>query len=350
MAPLSAILKAVRRAVQRDLGTFRSIRVNNFFLFVALIVYGSLNSGVQPISAAPFFLLLGFLLLFPLSSDPLKRIPPDRLILWPLSKTQHWQLRMASLALSPVIWIAVLLLAVKVRVFAAVSFVGVAMVMQFAIVLSNRMEKRNPHWNFLRFVPQFPGPFGGLIRNNVRHLLSLLDFYIAFLLSLGGCAYRVLNAHPDPAAFRILAILVALALSTYTQSLFGLEFGSGITRYHLLPLRGWQILLAKDVAFLGVLLLLVLPLDPLCGLCFGFVSLAVGHHSSVLMRLPQQRWRFTGGRLLPIGLVQILASMAAGMEEQQHGTVVFALSAAICFFSLACYGTLWDRNSFTLEP
>lgn len=350
MAPLSAILKAVRRAVQRDLGTFRSIRVNNFFLFVALIVYGSLNSGVRPVSAAPFFLLLGFLLLFPLSSDPLKRIPVDRLALWPLSKTQHWQLRMASLMLSPVIWIAVILLAVKVRISAAVSFVGVAMVMQFAVVLSNRMEKGNPHWNFLRLVPQFPGPLGGLIRNNVRHLLSLLDFYIAFLLSLGGAVYRVLSVHPDPAAFPVLAILVALALSTYTQSLFGLEFGSGITRYHLLPLRGWQILMAKNLAFLGVLLLLVLPLDPLCGLSFGLISLAVGHHSSVLMRLPQQRWRFTGGRLLPVGLVQIIASMGAGMEEQQHGIVVLALSAATCFLSLVCYGKLWDRNSFTLEP
>jgi hypothetical protein len=45
-------------------------------------------------------------------------------------------------------------------------------------------------------------------------------------------------------------------MSTYAQSLFGLELGSGsgMTRYHLLPLGGWEILLAKDIAFLAMLL------------------------------------------------------------------------------------------------
>ena len=48
----------------------------------------------------------------------------------------------------------------------------------------------------------------------------------------------------------VLSILIALALITYAQSLFGVDFGSGMTLYRLLPLRGWEILLAKDLAFL----------------------------------------------------------------------------------------------------
>jgi hypothetical protein len=64
MAALRAILKALRRAVVRDLGTLASIKVNNLFLFVALLAYGALNSGQPPKSAEPFFVLLGFLLLF----------------------------------------------------------------------------------------------------------------------------------------------------------------------------------------------------------------------------------------------------------------------------------------------
>jgi hypothetical protein len=85
MAALLAILKALRRAVGRDLGTFESIKVNNLFLFVVLLAYGALNTGLKPTSAYPFFVLLGFLLLFPLSSDPLGKIPPARLGLWPLT-------------------------------------------------------------------------------------------------------------------------------------------------------------------------------------------------------------------------------------------------------------------------
>ena len=53
-----------------------------------------------------------------------------------------------------------------------------------------------------------------------------------------------------------------------------------MTRYRLLPLRGWQILLAKDVAFLGVLLLLTLPLDARAGLAFGLAALAIGRYPS----------------------------------------------------------------------
>ena len=91
-----AILKALSRAVKRDLATFESVKVNNFFLFVALLMFGALVSGVRPSSAEPFLLFLGFLLLFPLSSDPLDKIPPQRLASWPLTRAQRFALRLAS--------------------------------------------------------------------------------------------------------------------------------------------------------------------------------------------------------------------------------------------------------------
>ena len=60
----------------------------------------------------------------------------------------------------------------------------------------------------------------------------------------------------------MIGLLVALALSPYAQSLFGLDLESGVTRYRLLPLRGWEVLTAKDIAFLGLLFVLLLPLNP----------------------------------------------------------------------------------------
>ncbi len=53
-----AIFTALRRAMQRDLGSFRSLRVNNFFFFVALLVYSALQSGLPPWSAYPFIALM----------------------------------------------------------------------------------------------------------------------------------------------------------------------------------------------------------------------------------------------------------------------------------------------------
>ena len=81
---LLPILSALFRAVRRDLGSFGSIVANNFFLFTALLMYGAFSSGVRPVTAYPYLALLLFLMLFPLSADPLARIPAVRLGLWPL--------------------------------------------------------------------------------------------------------------------------------------------------------------------------------------------------------------------------------------------------------------------------
>jgi hypothetical protein len=162
-------------------------------------------------------------------------------------------------------------------------------------------------------------------------------------LSLGGGAYRIFAAHPDPAAFTIIGLLVALAMSTCAQSLFGLDLDSGITRYHLMPVSGWEILLAKDMAFLAILLVLLLPLDPWPGMTFGLVALAFGHHSSVLAGLPQQRWRFASGNL-PFGAMQTAAGMAVGFVEHQRGLSVLALAAMGYLASVYYYGRRWERG------
>lgn len=318
--------------MQRDLGTLASIKVNNLFLFVALLAYGALNSGQPPKSAEPLFVLLGVLLLFPLSTDPLARIPPARLALWPLSRPQRFGLRLASLVLSPVAWIAVLILWRTAQVTLVLALVGLALLVQ-----------RTPRWNLLRHIPRLPGRLGGLVRKDLREMLSVLDPYAALLLSLGGGAYRCFAPRPDPYAFSILGLLVALALSTYAQALFGLDAASGRTRYRLLPLRGWEVLLAKDLAFLAVLGALLLPLDPAPGMTFGLAALAIGHHSSVLLDLPLQRWRFTGGRLLPAGALQAVGGIALGFVEIQRGPAVLAAAAIAYLASLYWYGRRWDR-------
>jgi hypothetical protein len=338
LAAFFAILKALWRAVRRDLGTFQSIKVNNFFLFVALLVYGELNSGLAPKGAEPFLLLLGFLLLFSISSDPLDKIPRHRLALWPLGKGQRFRMRLASLALSPVAWITIFIVLKTASVGVAILFVSLAVAVHAMTAI------HDPRWNLLLYLPRLPGRLGEMIRHNARQMLSVLDPYLAVLLSVAGICYRVFSPHPDKAAFPILGILIALALSTYAQSLFALDYAGGTTRYRLLPLRGWEILLAKDICFLAILFVLLLPLDPWPGFTFGVAALAIGHHSSVLLRLPQRRWRFTAGRLLPVGALQAIAGIALGSAELQHGALVLVLTGAAYLVSLYWYGRRWDRR------
>jgi hypothetical protein len=254
-------------------------------------------------------------------------------------------LRFASLALSPVTWIGVLILLKTAQPLVALGFCGLAAGAQVAMALGRHAARRDPHWDLLGHIPQFPGRLGGLVRKNIREILSLMDPYAALLLSIGGGAHRLFGAHPDPAAFAIVGLLVALTMSTYAQSLFGLEFGSGMTRYRLLPLDGWEILRAKDIAFLLVLFVLLLPLITGPGMTLGLVALALGHHSSVLLELPQQRWRFTGGRLLPVGALQALGGMALGFLEYERGLVVLAVAMVAYLVSLRYYGRRWERRA-----
>ena len=276
------------------------------------MIWGCAVSGVEPKSSYPFLILLGFLLLFPLSSDPLARIPPVRLALWPLAPRDRYTLRLLSLFLSPVLWLTLFLL-LKTAPTLALFFLALAVAMQSVLSFSPR-------------VPWVP-PFPGLIRNNLRQMLSVLDPYLALVITVGGSIYRFATRAPDPAAFPVLAILVALALSTYAQCLFSLD---SLTRYSLLPLPGWRILLAKDLAFLVILLPLVLPLDAIAGLTFGFTALAIGHWPSVSSRLPLHRWRFTGGRI-KYGVAQsVLGAMLA-----VAGALGFVI--ALCAYLLSLY-------------
>ncbi|MEO8025995.1 MAG: hypothetical protein ABI823_05960 [Bryobacteraceae bacterium] len=344
MAALLAILAALRKAIARDLSSFESLKVNNFFLFVLLLIAGTSSVGLPPTSAYPFLLVLSVLILFPMSTDPLAKIPPDRLALWPLSMRQRIALRVTSFLLSPLLWIMALILWRSASLVTMLSYLALALGVQIASATGQKLAGRQPHFQLLRYVPQVPGPLGGLIRKNLRQQLSLLDPYLALVLSIGGGIYRFTSPNVDPAAPVILGLLVALALSTYTQSLFGLDGAAGMTRYRLLPLRGWQILLAKDVAFLVLLIVLVVPLSPLPGITFGLAALAFGHHSSVFLRIPQRRWRFAGGRLLPVGALQAIGGISLGFAESNFGPIVLVWTLLGFGASLFWYGRCWDHS------
>lgn len=335
MAGLAAILGAVARMVWRDLRALGSLGANNFFLFVFLLL-GRSGAFLQ--------VVLGLLLLFPLSADPLRKIPPSRLTLWPLDRAGHILLRAASVWLSPAVWITVAILIWAARPVSGVWFFLAALACFALSVLFTMLPARFPRFNLLRFVPALPGPAGGLIGKDIREMLTVLDTYAALILSGCGLAYRLVSRQPELNTLFGLTLLVMLALSTYAQCLFGLETDSGLSRYRLLPLRGWQILAAKDAAFLGMAVLLALPLAPLPGLGAGFMALAVGHHSSVRYPVAQHRWRFTGGTTLFHGLAQVVLMFTAAATVHRVSVFALAVCAAAWALSLWFYGREFERG------
>ncbi len=329
MAGFVAILTAVARALWRDLRSLNSVATNNFFLFCFFLLQ---TSGVF------LQVILGLILLFPLTADPLRKIPPGRLELWPVSLGQRIALRAASVWLSPAAWITIGLLFWAARPSMSLRFLALALMVHVLGLAFALIPARAPQTNLLRRIPAFPGILGGLIRKNIREMLTVLDVYAAIVLSISGIIYRFASRAPEPDAFFGLALMVVLALSTYAQCLFGLDSDAGFTRYRLLPLSGWQILLSKDLAFLPMLIALVLPLAPLAGIPAGLVALAVGHHASVRLRASQVRWRFMGAPQIGLSVVQTVAMFGAGTVCYRTSALAVIPCVVVYLISLWFYG------------
>jgi hypothetical protein len=335
MARASAILKALYTAFRRDWRSFGSLAVNNFFPISALFLQ----------KAGTFvYLIIGLVILFPASTDPLRKIPASRLALWPLESRERLILRLASPWINPMTWIlaGLAIWAARGRITAGL-WAAVAGLFAAGFLLSELPPVRG----LWRAVPNFPGRLNQLIRKNVREILSTLDFYCALLLSLSAVAFRIAGRLPDEARLN-LAILVLLALSSYTQCLFGLDGDGGLSRYRLLPIRGWQLLAAKDAAFLVMALVLLLPLAPLPGTGAALICLALGHGPSVEEPREQLRWRFSSGVSVLYGVVQVVAMAGSAAAIAFAGRWVFLLCVAVWGLSLGWYGAkLESQGSYT---
>jgi hypothetical protein len=331
MARTAAILRALGRALRRDQKSIESIAGNNFFWVSILLLQ---QAGIF------FDLLLGLILLFPLSTDPLRKVPASRLASWPLQTQERWTLRLASPWVNPISWLlaagAVFVARGKVTL-GLWGLVAGLIIAAFAISAAP-WRHRGESW---RAIPHFPGAVNHLIRKNLREMLVTLDFYCALAVSLITLTFRIWGKLPAEAMLPMTA-LVAIALSSYAQCLFGLDGESGMERYRLLPLRGWQVLAAKDAAYLGLAIPLALPLSPIPGACAALVALAVGHSATVKRQKPQARWRFSAGAPIPEGLAQAVLTGVAASAVMNN--LLFAPVCVVVWAgSLWWYGRLWER-------
>ena len=305
MAGIPALLGSIATSRTRSARTIEAAFSNHFIVFAALLF------GLHPAGNAFLPSLIGFLLLVPLCADP--GVPKERLDLLPLTWLEKGAVAGAILVCNPALWVALLLPVIGGRSYlpAMELILLVALVVILGAALGRRMLARQPGWNLLCWVPPLPGQLGPLVRMNLRELLRRLDFYLALALALAGTAYRVLSPGWTREVGQGCTLLVALALSSSAQNLFGAERAGAMDRYRLLPIRGWQCLLAKDLAFMGVLMLLTLPLDAGSGLTGGLVILAIGHRPSVRRQTPHPPWRFAAGTSAAMGMAQVAALFIA---------------------------------------
>lgn len=196
-----------------------------------------------------------------------------------------------------------------------------------------------------RWMPRFPAPLNQLIRKNLREMLSTLDFFCGALIAAAALLWRAMGLLPPPAFFP-LTMIAMLAISTCALSLFGLDGVAGMTRYRLMPVRGWQVLLAKDAAYMAMALLLAAPLSLSGGFAAALVALAVGHRTSVCTPRAQTRWRFQTGPSLGDALAQIVPMTMAAAAVVYTSPLILLVCLAAWAGSTWWFGREIDRGWF----
>ena len=333
MARASALLGALWTSVRREGKTLGSFTGNNLFLVGLVFLF----FGDPGVFAALSF-IVAVVIFFPLTTDPLRLMPAERLGIWPLSKRERILVRLGSPWLNPMTWIIVALVAwrgISRGMWALLAGMFVVGFVASSLPLDGGV---------LRAVPGVPGVLRELVRKNLRQHLSTLDFYAALLLSLGACLFRVRGLLPAEAHLP-LTLIVMLAFSSNAQCLFGLDGEGGMTRYHLLPLRGWQVLVAKDVAYLILALALTAPLSPRCGAAAALVSLAFGHIASVSGRIELARWRFSTSASFTAGILQVFLMTVAAASADSYGAPVLAACVALFGLSTWWLGRMLEEQS-----
>ena len=217
---------------------------------------------------------------------------------------------------------------------------------------------------------ELPGPYGGLIKKDLRYSSRLLDVYLVVPIVILFDIYLMFGAEPSAFAFWVVAAILVVPCISLAFNCFGLESPLGLDRYTLFPLSGREILLSKNLSFALLMLLiigLILPVAiwklgvvaSLIGLLVfvlvGLAYVSIGNWLSVRQPFKMQFYRFASGGSLVDALMGIIFGSLPGaiaihlLNNEGYGSVwkialLVLLYAAIYILSLHLSARAFDRR------
>ena len=335
VSALRAVLRVTWTVSRRRQRSLIKIPANNILYAAAAFVF-----MIDPFASVFLLELAALVLVFPMSADPLGLTPRSRLGVWPVTAGERRLLRAITPWLNPLTWTVAAVVLWKRVGWSLAALIGGLFLVAFVAPARAGGAGRG---GVLRFIPRLPGAIGMLVQKDLRGIVTTLDFYCALVPAAAAAGYRLAGMLPHEAGLP-LTCLVLLAISTCAQTLFGLDGPAGVTRYRLMPMAGWKAVLAKDLAFLLVVVLLTALLAPLAGLSGGITALATVRKAAIIESRPQIRWRLQAGTAFGPAIVQIVAMMAVASVTDIKGPLVLAPCLLLWAVSIWRGGRMLDRQ------
>lgn len=107
---------------------------------------------------------------------------------------------------------------------------------------------------------RLPGPIGGLAAKDFRYFRRLLDPYLGVLVAAIGSLYLITADVASVGFFQVFLLCVFVCNSSLAFNLFGLDNRASMDRLKLMPVSANAILIGKNLAFLMVVGVQVMPL------------------------------------------------------------------------------------------
>ena len=330
---------------------------------------GELAAG-QTTSMGRLLLVLCLLWLFVLGENLNVSLSSDRLRRFPVDTRALLTLKLLSRFLSPLAWLATIvslvglspllsarhpLLGILAAVFVLALTIGVGMVVPPALgrLRSGRTARRATS------IARLPGRLGPLVQKEQRAVSSVLDLWMVLLLSLPAAALSLFASMSSTSRQTMFVILCALN-GNVTLNCLGLDRPAGLTRYLILPIRGKDLFLTKNVAVMVVVavqLLLLLAIgawqsgvmqlgaEILVASVLVLTHLAWGNVVSVFEPRRTEPYRFASSADPVTLLVSVLIGSTPGVAvilllRSDSRVAALAIAVIVLLTMAAYYGSL----------
>ena len=142
MAQILALLFLLRKLMLKELGSFSSVRFNNFLFSILFTMSAGLESRAPKTafwSTLFFQIVLVAPLLVTFSVDTQHRLPSERVATWPLTRTQKLLLSSVSFALNPLFIVLFLGYLFWMGLAAGLFFVLLALIVHTTVYAVSRL-------------------------------------------------------------------------------------------------------------------------------------------------------------------------------------------------------------------